>query len=37
MEGIRWPLKRDLKGWDISKDLYLGRSVWKAAIHVPKP
>jgi hypothetical protein len=25
-------VKRDLKGWDIPRDLYLDRSAWKAAI-----
>lgn len=28
---------RDLKEWDIPKDLALNKSVWKTAIHVPKP
>ena len=28
--------KGDLKGWNISKDLALDRSAWKAAIHVPE-
>uniref|UniRef100_A0A0A9E4J2 Uncharacterized protein n=2 Tax=Arundo donax TaxID=35708 RepID=A0A0A9E4J2_ARUDO len=27
-------VKRDLKGWDVSKDLALDRCVWKSAIHV---
>ena len=30
-------IKRDLKGWNIPKDLALDRSAWKTAIHVPKP
>ena len=30
-------IKRDLKAWDIPKDLCLNRSAWKAAIEVPKP
>ena len=30
-------IKRDLKAWDISKDLCLNKSVWKAAIDVPEP
>ena len=30
-------IKRDLKGWDILRDLCLDRSAWKAAIDVPKP
>ena len=30
-------IKRNLKGWDVDKDLCLNRSVWKAAIHVPEP
>jgi hypothetical protein len=29
-------IKRDLKGWNIPKDLSLDRSVWKTAIHVPE-
>jgi hypothetical protein len=29
-------VKRDLKGWDISRDLYLDRSAWKTAIDVPE-
>ena len=27
-------IKRDLKGWDIPRDLCLNRSTWKAAIEV---
>jgi hypothetical protein len=30
-------IKRDLKGWDIPRDLCLDRSAWKAAIDVPEP
>jgi len=30
-------IKRDLKGWNIPKDLALDRSAWKTAIHVPEP
>ena len=30
-------VKRDLKGWDIPKDLSLNRCAWKAAIYVPEP
>ena len=30
-------IKRDLKVWDIPKDLCLNRSAWKAAIEVSKP
>jgi hypothetical protein len=31
-EGI----KRDLKAWNVSKDLALDKSLWKVAIHVPE-
>jgi len=30
-------IKRDLKGWDILRDLYLDGSAWKIAIDVPEP
>ena len=30
-------IKRDLKGWDILRDLCLDRSAWKAAIDMPEP
>ena len=30
-------IKRDLKGWDIPRDLCLDRSAWKTAIDVPEP
>jgi hypothetical protein len=30
-------IKRDLKEWNISKELALDRSAWKMAIHVPEP
>jgi hypothetical protein len=30
-------IKRDLKGYDISRDLCLDRSAWKAAIDVLEP
>ena len=30
-------IKRDLKAWDIPRDLRLNRSAWKAAIEVPEP
>jgi len=30
-------IKRDLKAWDILRDLCLNRSIWKAAIEVPEP
>ena len=30
-------IKRDLKGWDIPRDLCLDRSTWKIAIDVPEP
>jgi len=30
-------IKRDLKAWDIPRDLCLNRSTWKAAIEVPEP
>lgn len=28
---------RDLKGWNVPKDLYLNRSTLETAIHVPEP
>jgi len=30
-------IKRDLKAWDIPRDLCLNRNAWKAAIEVPEP
>jgi hypothetical protein len=30
-------IKRDLKAWDVPRDLCLNRSAWKAAIDVPEP
>jgi hypothetical protein len=30
-------VKRDLKGWDIRRDLCLDRSAWKAVIDVSEP
>jgi hypothetical protein len=30
-------MKRDLKDWNIIKELALDRREWKLAIHVPKP
>jgi hypothetical protein len=30
-------IKRDLKGWDISRYLCLDRSAWKTAIDMPAP
>jgi hypothetical protein len=30
-------IKRDLKEWNILKELALDRSAWKIAIHVPEP
>jgi hypothetical protein len=30
-------IKRDLKGWDILRDLCLDRSAWKTTIDVPEP
>ena len=30
-------VKKDLKEWNVSKELALDRSVWKLAIHVPEP
>jgi len=30
-------IKRDLKAWDIPRDLCLNMSTWKAAIEVPEP
>ena len=30
-------IKRDLKNWNISKEIVLDRSVWRLAINVPEP
>ena len=30
-------VKRDLKDWDISKEVALDRSAWRLAINVPEP
>ena len=30
-------IKKDLKAWDIPRDLCLNSSAWKAAIDVPEP
>jgi hypothetical protein len=30
-------IKRDLKEWNISKDLAMDRSAWRLAINVPEP
>jgi len=30
-------VKRDLREWDISKELAVDRSVWRLAINVPEP
>ena len=30
-------VKRDLKDWNITRELALDRVAWKAAIHVPEP
>jgi hypothetical protein len=30
-------VKRDLKVWNIDKDLAMDRCAWKLAIHVPEP
>ena len=30
-------VKRDLKEWNISKEVALNRSAWKLAINVPEP
>ena len=30
-------VKRDLKDWDILKELAMDRSAWRLAIHVPEP
>ena len=30
-------VKRDLKDWNISKDIALDMSAWKLAINVPEP
>jgi hypothetical protein len=37
--NLKWEeaIKRDLKEWNIPKELCLDRSAWKEAIHVPKP
>ena len=30
-------VKRDLKNWNISKEIVLDRSAWRLAINVPEP
>ena len=30
-------VKRDLKDWNIMRELALDRAAWKAAIHIPEP
>ena len=30
-------VKRDLKDWNISKEIALDRSAWRLAINVPEP
>ena len=30
-------VKRDLKDWNISKDIALDRNAWRLAINVPEP
>jgi hypothetical protein len=30
-------VKRDLKEWNIAKELVMDRSVWRLAINVPEP
>ena len=30
-------VKRDLKAWNVSKEIVFDRSAWKLAIHVPEP
>jgi hypothetical protein len=30
-------VKRDLKGWNIAKELAMDRSAWRLAINVPEP
>jgi len=30
-------VKRDLKDWNITREIALDRATWKAAIHVPEP
>ena len=30
-------VKRDLKDWNITKELAMNRGAWKLAIHVPEP
>jgi hypothetical protein len=30
-------VKRDLKEWNISKEVALGKSAWRLAINVPEP
>ena len=30
-------VKRDLKDWNISKEIVLDRSAWRLAINVPEP
>ena len=39
LAGGTWDelVKRDLKDWNISKEIVLDRSVWRLAINVPEP
>jgi len=34
---LSFNVKRDLKDWDISKELALDRSAWRLSINVPEP
>ena len=35
--GLDESVKRDLKDWNISKEIALDRSAWRLAINVPEP
>jgi hypothetical protein len=36
-ESVKRDVKRDLKEWNIPKDLAMDRSTWRLAINVPEP
>ena len=39
LDQLTWDesVKRDLKDWNISKEIALDRSAWRLAINVPEP
>jgi hypothetical protein len=37
MGGDEESVKRDLKDWNITKELALDKREWKLTIHVPEP